>query len=381
MRYKTIVLLLGVAVGITAVVAGSKTNEAVIRFSHGYHLDEVGAKCEDCHKDAANATESAADLLPKMESCYACHDQKTTECNVCHTEANVQDGKYSAYVASAREVVFSHQLHVTNQKIECLTCHGNVSGAKKAPSRGLPSMDVCVDCHHKRQISDNCDVCHSQVELRRPDDHGPDWVLDHVESARRDSKKCETCHRPTYCEECHDGAALGLSIRGKTGAPVDLVGPLAAAHEGKNLLIIQRRHDLNYRYSHGADVKSKTSDCGTCHETGSFCAACHNPENDGGRPKPVWHEVAGFGAGGKHAELARRDIEVCAACHDRDAAEPRCMQCHRTIVSPHADGFMKDVNGPWHDDNNAVCFVCHDAGGRHPGQGFCGRCHGEKVGD
>lgn len=380
MRYRTILILIGIGVAITAVVAGSKTNEAVIRFSHAYHLDEVGAKCEDCHKDAASATASSANLLPKMEYCYACHDQKTTDCNVCHTETNVQDGKYSPYVAPAREVIFSHQFHVTDQKIECKTCHAGVARATKAPSHCLPAMDVCLDCHRKHKVDDNCKVCHTQVELRRPADHGPDWVLDHVESARQDSKSCENCHRPTYCEECHDGAALGMSIRGKNGAPTDLIGPLATAHEGKDLLILQRQHDLNYRFTHGADVKSKTSDCASCHEMGSFCGACHNPENDGGRTKPVWHDVAGFGAAGGHAEMARKDIEVCASCHDRDAAEPTCLQCHRTTVSPHPVGFMKDVHGPWHDDNSAVCFVCHESGARRAGEGFCGKCHGAKEG-
>ena len=381
MRHRTILLMIGVAVALTAAVASSKSKEAVIMFSHSYHLTEVGAKCEDCHADAAGATESSANLLPKMESCYKCHDQKATECNVCHTESNVQDGKYSSYVAPARELKFSHASHVGTQKLDCQTCHAAIEKSSKVPSKGIPEMAVCVDCHRQKGITDDCSACHTQVGLRMPADHGPDWVLNHEFEARGDARKCETCHRPSYCEECHQGAALGMSIRNKKDAPADRLGPLAPAHDGKSLLIIQRIHDLNFRYTHGADVKSKTMDCGTCHATATFCAACHNPENDLGRLKPVWHEVAGFGAAGKHAEMARKDIEVCAACHDRDGADPVCMSCHRSAVSPHPNGFMKDVNGPWHDDNNAVCFVCHDPGGRHPGQGFCGRCHGAKSDD
>lgn len=380
MKHRTIlVVIAALAVTLLVAIAGSRTNEAVIRFSHDYHVNEVGAKCEDCHASASSATESSADLLPKMDACYTCHDQKTTECSLCHTEKNVTEGRYSPYIAPAREIIFSHQLHTGKTKIECVTCHANVSKANSVPSHGIPPMDKCVDCHRNRQVADNCQTCHSQVELRRPADHGPDWVLDHVESARTNAKSCETCHRPTYCEECHDGAALGLSVRGQTGALVDRVRPLAPAHDGKNLLLLQRRHDLNYRFTHGAEVRSKTSDCATCHETATFCAACHNA-NSSSTQKPVWHETANFGSGGGHADLARKDIEVCTACHDRDAAEPRCLQCHRKVVAPHPEGFMKDVHGPWHDDNNAVCFVCHDAGSRTAGQGFCGKCHGAENG-
>jgi hypothetical protein len=80
-----------------------------------------------------------------------------------------------------------------------------------------------------------------------------------------------------------------------------------------------------------------------------------------------------------HADFGRNDIEVCAGCHDQSGAEPTCMQCHRTIVSPHPDGFMRDVKGTWHDDENAVCFVCHESGARRPGVGFCGGCHGRET--
>ena len=39
---------------------------------------------------------------------------------------------------------------------------------------------------------------------------------------------------------------------------------------------ITRVHDLNYRYSHGIDLKGKTSECQTCHQTETFYAECHD---------------------------------------------------------------------------------------------------------
>ena len=133
------------------------------------------------------------------------------------------------------------------------------------------AADGCVDCHHIKQAADQCEACHSQVALRRPTDHLADWVLDHAELARGDKATCAPCHTQTYCQECHDGAALNLNIQGETETPTERIRFTSVAHSGNNLLILQRAHDLNYRYTHGTDVNAKTSDCATCHEMTEFC--------------------------------------------------------------------------------------------------------------
>jgi hypothetical protein len=348
----------------------SGKNTPVVPFDHKKHIEEVGVACLDCHKEASSATTSATMLLPRIEDCYECHDQSEVNWTV------PADGS-SPWPTPARELIFDHAKHMS-AGLECATCHAGVEKATKAPSDGLPSMALCTDCHKEREVKDDCNVCHSQVQVLRPKDHIADWISDHSIPARSDARSCETCHRQSYCSECHDGAALGLAVRNKEGAPADRIGPMASAHEGNDLLILQRVHDLNYRWTHGSDVRAKTLDCAVCHETQTFCNACHNPENDANRLRPVWHDMANFEFY-THADFARRDIEVCAACHEQSGAEPTCMKCHKTIRSPHPDGFMKDNKGSWHDDPNAMCFVCHDNGSRTPGVGFCGKCHGRDA--
>lgn len=367
MRRFAIISTVAVALILPAGLAASAGKKLDFRFSHRLHLETAGLECDACHADAVTAVTSAVNLLPKPDVCISCHE-----------EADFPGKNYSPDILPVREVIFDHKRHVDSLEIICTVCHDRIRQAEKPPSDALPPMSVCIDCHRRREVKADCATCHSHVETRRPADHIADWVLDHPEVARRDARTCETCHRQTYCQECHDGAALGLAIKGKTDAPIDRVGPLATAQEGENVLILQRVHELNYRYTHPIDVESKKSDCSVCHETSTFCVACHKPENDLERYRPVWHEVAGFASEFGHAELARNDIEVCARCHDESAAEPTCLRCHKTITSPHPDGFMRDVHGPWHDDDNAVCFVCHDPGPRKPGQGFCGKCHEEK---
>ena len=89
--------------------------------------------------------------------------------------------------------------------------------------------------------------------------------------------------------------------------------------------------------------------------------------------------------GGVHADIARRDLESCAACHDTQGADPNCIMCHTdndgikgTNPKTHAIGFMNNEQGDWHGDFGAVCYNCHTDGGALSqtfGQGFCGYCH------
>lgn len=368
MKKRVLITMMVMAAGamLSATYAvGKKT--PTVPFDHKKHIVDVEATCLDCHKEASSATTAVTMLLPKIEDCYVCHDQAEMNWTV------PADGS-SPWPMPERELIFDHSKHVA-QGLECAACHAGIENATKAPSGGMPPMALCTDCHGERELKDDCTVCHSQVQLLRPKDHVADWVLDHPITARSDAKSCETCHRESYCSECHEGAALGLAVQNKSDAPVDRIGPMASAHEGKDLLLLQRAHDLNWRWTHGSDVRAKTMDCAACHEAQSFCNACHNPENDATRLRPVWHDMADFEFY-THADFARRDIEACAACHEPHGAEPTCMKCHKTIRSPHPDGFMKDNKGSWHDDENAVCFVCHDNGSRTAGVGFCGKCHG-----
>lgn len=356
------------AVAFATYATGKKS--PAVPFDHKYHIEDVGAACVDCHTDAETATTSAAVLIPPIENCYACHDQAEVNWAV------PSDGS-SPWPTAERELIFDHSKHAA-LGLDCMTCHSGVAKAKKAPSGGLPHMALCTDCHGEREINDDCNICHTQVQFLRPKDHVADWVLDHSITARTDAHTCETCHKQSYCSECHDGAALGLSVRNSPNTPVDRIGPMAPAHESNQMLVLQRAHDLNYRWTHGSDVRAKTSDCAVCHEAQSFCNACHSPENDASRLRPIWHDMANFEFY-THADYARNDIEACASCHEPSGAEPTCMKCHKTIRSPHPDGFMKDNKGSWHDDRNAVCFVCHDNGSRTAGVGFCGKCHGRDV--
>lgn len=54
-----------------------------------------------------------------------------------------KDGKVTGYMPD-QPIAFSHKLHVGQNKIECTYCH---STAEKSRHSGIPSSNVCMNCH------------------------------------------------------------------------------------------------------------------------------------------------------------------------------------------------------------------------------------------
>jgi hypothetical protein len=233
---------------------------------------------------------------------------------------------------------------------------------------------------------DDCSTCHKRVHILRPADHGAEWAHVHEEEARIGEGRCAECHNADYCQECHEGGAPLAAQALETSSFIPY-GPQVAGTG----LRVERAHDLNYRDTHALDAAGRQTDCLACHRFESFCSDCHAPDDDPERFRPLWHggpdwapspSAIGSGGGG-HGEMARRDIELCAACHEIGigAEDPRCLRCHRDFTpgrgndpGTHGPGFAADMgDGEWHDDGGAVCYICHI---RESGDDrFCGYCH------
>ena len=341
-------------------------------FPHGVHLEE-GLACEDCHSQARTSRRASDDLLPRGEICLDCHDAGEVP---------------SSWPSPEREYRFSHADHAASLDLACDRCHGK-AGAEARAGALLPEMADCMTCHNGEAAPRDCDACHtlSRSELV-PASHQPGWKKEHGRQARITDRSCLPCHTVGDCQECHEGTWLAeladLSPSRQTSFAPEL--------EGSRGMVLERVHGLNYRFLHGLEARGKQSECIVCHdlETGFFCAECHNPTLNPD-VKPVWHGGADWGSlapgsgGGRHAELARRDLENCAACHDVQGEDPVCLLCHMDRLpgrgndpSPHARSFAGDVGeGDFHHDDDAVCFTCHTRGSA-AGDGFCGYCHGSK---
>jgi c(7)-type cytochrome triheme protein len=343
-RYLYIAVSLVVCVGLAtimdlpALIAGTtlqlpqEKNESQLKFSHKYHLKDVGAECITCHPAASTSKSASDNLASGHDQCAGCHqDQVANNCGYCHTNPE----NIVARPAADRTVIFSHENHLA-RKSECTTCHKGLDEVDLSSRKNLPDMTTCTTCHDNAKATNTCENCHTDFVTLLPSDHKrSDFLRSHRDDARLGGLQtsCQTCHTEAFCMQCHQGAGL------KAFRPQDLrvePRPKTSTKDSPRHMILQNVHELNYRFTHGIDARSKQTDCESCHSAETFCAQCHQAGGNisQGTFKPKSHGVPGFttigrgSGGGVHAEEARRDIESCVSCHDVEGRDPSCMTCH-----------------------------------------------------
>ncbi len=371
-----------------------QTNEGRIKFSHSLHKDITD--CQSCHSNVTESTSLNDRLLPNHDNCSSCHEvDNEKECSTCH-----YDDKYEALIQTKASVFFNHKLHLQNSqlKLECESCHkglGEVDYSWQAAG-SKPSMETCYSCHNNTTIASNaCESCHISTVNLMPQNHKVVSFIDnHKFAAREFNANCAMCHDEKSCEDCHV-ATTGIT---ENNTARNFYQPYYPGNmiDGAKQQAITRVHELNYRFTHGIDSKGKTTECQTCHQIETFCVSCHQAENEdfafsgivpASHLKPTFKTIGVGTGGGDHATLARRDIESCVACHDVNGADPTCITCHLdsdgikgTNPKTHANGFMRNEHGDWHNDANSICYNCHTSATpqSQAGIGFCGYCHGSK---
>lgn len=272
-----------------------------IKFSHKYHLQEEELECSDCHAKVQDSKIGSDDLLPTKETCADCHDVEAKDnCQKCHTNPDVARDFAPIKTYSKK---FPHNKHL-GAGLDCADCHSNVSDADYGEKVTLPDMITCMGCHEQKQQSTNCRTCHAMDENLRPKTHGLDFVRAHGQQAQSNAvmaispKTCTTCHKTSFCEDCHEGENLS-----------------------------RKTHPLNFEFTHALEARSNEKNCTTCHSDRSFCSSCHLENH----VIPQNH-TAGWsnnipGDGGRHRFEALSDLENCMSCHEENA-EQICQTCH-----------------------------------------------------
>ena len=369
----------------------TEQNGKFLKFSHQKHIVDVGIDCETCHQDIVNNEKLTKRVIPGHEVCQTCHDDEVkNKCTFCH----YSDHPEQPVVTPVRDLNIDHKNHVVDRKIKCLVCHAGVDTSQFATDVPQPKMDYCTTCHNGTVAVNQCENCHRNLATLYPESHKKeDFKKYHKLYVRLGAmdNQCQACHTDNFCAQCHDGTNLTkLSSGNMTG----MISPRTLGNDKAQALAGQSVHDLNYLYTHAVDAKARTSECQTCHDRRTFCNDCHeNGSRDAGGTLPESHRIPGFvipggygSGGGRHADLAQKDIEECASCHDAEGTEPACVRCHsdndgikHTDPRTHVAGFMNNVHGEWHTDPGATCYICHTDPNARPGgvrgRGFCGYCH------
>ena len=271
-------------------------------------------------------------------------------CNKCH--------KMDKRTVSAEgDIIIPHVKHQKNM-VECVFCHGGVAHGKIS-SRNVTKksdyknwdaeigklmmsdksyiktkMTTCTICHEARDVSNDCNTCHSSSMFPETHKSGDFVSSTHGAMARSDIQKCDYCHQYT------------------TRRPIEVVKTTKSYQsngESKEDVVISTR-----QYIFENDL----------------CRNCHSK-------RPPSHKVDSFFL--KHGSLATADKEKCYGCHSPNAnlkktrvaaAKVVCGSCH---PSTHKDNVYKEKHPIIKEGNVNIiqesCFLkCHT-------RGKCGKCH------
>jgi hypothetical protein len=351
-RYSILFIALALGAGVFLVFTKSPVNAwatsssgdsriRTVKFSHRFHITEAGVtECATCHAAATTSKFTTDNLAANHDACVTCHDEQVndteqTKCGYCHINpSNIQ-----AAAAVKRDLIFSHEAHTALKGVECQTCHVGVDQIENVTAANFPSMTTCNTCHNDKKATNTCEACHTNFVTLLPVDHErSDFSRNHRDMTRLGalSTDCQTCHSETFCQQCHLNPELKSYTYGRQRDLLTEPSHKTSTKDSPKQSLLQNVHELNFRFTHGIDARSRESECQTCHSVQTFCAECHSA---GGnitqlKFKPSSHRVPGFttlgrgSGGGLHAEEARRDMESCVACHDAEGKDPTCMACH-----------------------------------------------------
>lgn len=333
---RTIYAALLVALVACAGVLGLKRGASEV-FPHRAHVTK-GVSCTRCHEGMEKDT--GVLHLPDASSCKTCHD-KPVEYPPSEVIAQL--------VESRDHLKFDHGKHLQGDaKGNCMRCHTGVAEGDRAMR---PAMATCFNCHAHGEARDarRCETCHKDLaeEGTLPASHlahDGNWMREHGTRAASSGDLCATCHKESFCAECHGVTAPAIP------AKLRFMDPFAASV-----------HRANFAARHSLEAKAQPGLCTTCHQQ-ERCASCHLARGVAGDTVGSPHPRGWVGLTASenlHGREARRDPAACASCHG-GAGEQLCVSCHKVGGvggNPHPAGWSSRQSL-----SSLPCRMCHPNG-------------------
>ena len=234
-------------------LAGCDDNFSIANFPHKPHIAQDVA-CDICHDLNDNGVG-----YPTFETCLTCHEEKAdvfNRCNECHVKQNITVKKesidshkktFEPHIPAAwKEINFQHKKYSKNEPQFCLGCHPNIKTSERSSLKNFPAMEESMQFAKKQGISNDCQVCHTQVnKITPPASHNIAWKRKHgLMEPFMDKSRCLLCHQEETCTACH-----------QTEKP-------------------QSHTNLWRKKTHGIQSSFDRSKCMVCHRSDE-CQSCH----------------------------------------------------------------------------------------------------------
>ena len=364
------------------------------------------AKCTHCHtppvgKAAADSSHDHTDVLTRNIDCSSCHKTAISgdgfvpidRCNSCHAEVEHME-KYN-------DRDFVHQMHVTEHKVECTSCHTVIRHGKKVESLET-AKEQCSACHGQpdRAIERvwNGDLPGIQATPQVMASVGMTCTSCHNEPIHQNGEgfgkpTCTPCHTSEYDQlwpKWREPVMRALENLEKRVAAL----PEPDRAQMKQALDVYRRGNplhnpdlvkaLEARLSNGKPLVSeaKIGGCASCHPAALSAAPLYN----GKRVDHSIH-VAAVGsceschsAGEANHGAIILSQDQCNQCHHRgaDKANFKCESCHDTQANTYAgvSPLMKEAFPSAMAEAGIACADCHLTDTKHVVREVAAACVG-----
>ena len=134
-----------------------------IEFPHKIHTDDIGLFCENCHLGVMKGARAG---LPSINICMSCHEEigEAGDPRIQALRATAKRGEDIAWqrvygFVEESHVRFNHAPHI-RAKVECATCHGDLTQMTVAQRVVNHTMGFCINCHKQKGASNDCLTCH-----------------------------------------------------------------------------------------------------------------------------------------------------------------------------------------------------------------------------
>jgi hypothetical protein len=124
---------------------------------------DIGLGCTDCHLGVEKGARAG---IPSINICMSCHEDigdpadPRIQALRDHAKRNEDMAWQRVYgFLEESHVRFNHAPHI-RAKVDCATCHGDLSQMTVAQRVVDHTMGFCINCHKQKGASNDCLTCH-----------------------------------------------------------------------------------------------------------------------------------------------------------------------------------------------------------------------------